>query len=235
MKFFYATSLTALLAGLFLFGFVEKAAAQEAEFALNFQIGVPQGDFGEKLDRTGYGISGMAGYRLPYSPLMLGIDAGFLTFGTDRRRVPISPTIPDVTVQVDNSYNMANFSFFTRLTGRDIRFRPYVDALIGFNYLYTDSTIRDRRTQEEVVSDTNFDDFAFAYGLGGGFRVLIWEGVAPQTSRAYFNVNARYMRGGNAEYVRPGSIDTSGGELTFDVLESRTDILNFNIGFTVNF
>lgn len=235
MKFLDVTLFTALLAGLFLMGFAEKSQAQEAEFALNFQVGVPQGDFGDKLERTGFGLSGMAGYLIPFTPVMVGIDAGFLTFGTDRRSVPISPTIPDVTVRVENSYNMANFSFFTRLTGRDYRFRPYVDGLIGFNYLYTDSTIRDRRTQEEVVSDTNFDDFAFAYGVGAGLRVLMWDGGELQPARVYFNINARYMRGGNAEYVRPGSINTTGGTLTFDVLESTTDILNFNIGFTFNF
>lgn len=234
MKFLNVTFFAALVAGLFLLVPAEKSHAQEAEFALNFQIGVPQGEFGDKLDRTGFGLSGMAGYLIPFTPVMLGIDANFLTFGTDRRRVPISTTIPDVTVSVENSYNMANFSFFTRLTGRDYRFRPYVDGLIGFNYLYTDSTIRDRRTQEEVVSDTNFDDFAFAYGVGAGIRVLVWEGGEP-AARVYFNINGRYMRGGNAEYVRPGSINTTGGTLTFDVLESRTDILNFNIGFTFNF
>lgn len=235
MKIIYAVLFSALFTGLFLFGTVSDSNAQEAEFAVNFQVGVPQGAFGDKLDRTGFGIHGMAGYRLPYSPLMLGIDAGFLTFGTDRRRVPISPTIPDVTVSVENSYNMANVNFFARITGRDYRFRPYVDALIGFNYLYTDSTIRDRRTQEEVVSDTNFDDFAFAYGAGAGVRALIWDGGEAQQGRVYFNFGARYMFGGNAEYVRPGSIDTSGGELTFDVLESRTDILNFTLGFTFVF
>ncbi len=213
----------------------QTAAAQEAEFGLNLQLGLPQGPFQDQLDEIGFGIHGMAGYLIPNTPVMLGLDAGFLTFGTDRRDEPLSSNIPDVRVRVENSYNMANFNFLVRLTGRDAHFRPYADFLVGFNYLFTDSVVRSRGgSQEEVFRDTNFDDFTLSYGVGAGMRFMVWDvsGTGQGQGRLYINTGARYMAGGKAEYIQPGSITTEGGELDFDVSRSRTDLLSFHLGVT---
>ncbi len=210
-----------------------QADAQEVEFGASLQLGLPQGPFQDQLEEIGFGIQAMAGYHIPRTPVMLGIDAGFLTFGTDRRDEPLSTTIPDVRVRVENSYNMASLNFLTRLTGRDPYFRPYVDFLVGFNYLYTESTVSSRGgSQEDVFRDTNFDDFAFSYGAGAGIRFMVWDGREGGQGRVYVNTQVRYMVGSEAEYILPGSIRTDNGQLDFDVSSSRTDLLSFQLGLT---
>jgi hypothetical protein len=208
----------------------QSAQAQEGEFAVNFQLGLPQGPFQDQLDEIGFGIQGMAGYHIPFTPVMLGLDAGFLSFATDRRSEPLSPTIPDVRVNVENSYNMAHFHFVSRISGRNYYFRPYVEGLVGFNYLYTQSTVRSRGSQQEVFTDTNFDDFAFSYGIGAGMRFLVWDGSAVGQGRVYINTHVRYVIGGEAEYILPGSLTTSNGSVNFETSSSRTDLLSFGLG-----
>jgi len=207
------------------------ANAQHAEFGVNLQLGLPQGPFQDQLDEIGFGLQGMAGFHVPRTPVMFGLDVGFFSFATDSRSEPLSSNIPDVRVIVENSYNMAHMHFLTRLTGQNYYFKPYMDLLVGFNYLYTQSSVRSSiGSQEDVFTDTNFDDFAFSYGIGGGMRVLVWDGSAAGQGRAFINAQVRYMVGSEAEYIKPGSISTGNGNFDFDVTSSRTDLLSFQLG-----
>lgn len=207
------------------------AKAQHGEFGLNLQLGLPQGPFQKQLDEIGFGIQGMVGYHIPFTPVMFGIDLGFFSFSTDSRSEPLSPNIPDVRVIVENSYNMAQGHFLTRLSGQNYYFKPYMDVLVGFNYLYTQSSVRSGiGSQQDVFTDTNFDDFAFSYGIGAGIRFLVWDESSLGQGRTFVNAQVRYMVGSEAEYIQPGSISTANGSFDFDTSTSRTDLLSFQLG-----
>jgi len=80
--------------------------AQEFLVDLDFNVGAPQGEFSDEIDRLGWGLGLMGGYKIPETPLMVGLDFGFMNFGVDTRTEPLSTTIPDLTVEVENSYNL---------------------------------------------------------------------------------------------------------------------------------
>lgn len=209
----------------------EKANAQEDEIfvSINFELGVPQGPFRDQLERVGYGVDFQFGYMLPYLPFGFGLDFGVMTFGTDRRNTPLSPTIPDVRVTVENSYNLIHGHLFARIGGRNETFRPYLDALVGLNYLYTDSVVRSRMSGEEVFRDTNFDDYAFSYGLGAGASWRVY--TDPESNvRLYLNFQTKYLIGGEAEYLKQGSITIENGQVFYDVSRSATNLLYFQLG-----
>jgi len=212
----------------------QSAYSQRGELIAggNISFGLPQGPFQDQLDEIGWGLNGIVGYALPGAPVMLGLDFGFNVFGIDRRTEPLSTTIPDLRVDVENSYNMFTMMFLMRTTGRARTFRPYVDALVGFNYLFTQTTVRSRSTQEEFASDTNFDDITFAYGIGGGMMYSVFR---KGPSNVFLNIQTRYILGGKADYLKPGSITTSNGQVFYDVNTSRTDMLYFQIGVVAAF
>lgn len=212
----------------------QQARLGNAEFDLSLQLGLPQGPFQDQLESTGFGIKGMAGLHMPRSPLFFGVDFSYLTFGTDSRKEAFNSNIPDVRVQVDNSYNMASGFGLLRLSGQSFTFRPYVEGLFGVNYLYTQSVVRNSgNNDEEIASDINLDDFTPAYGIGAGFQFLVWDGRQVYGTLMYLNMQARYIRGGNAEYVLPGTIDTSGQAAQFDTADSRTDTAYIQIGMSI--
>lgn len=235
-----------LLPLLLLFGLSGTSYSQEIQAALDFGIGIPQGDFRDQSDHVGGGANLMGGYRFANSPVMLGLEFGFMNFGTDTREEPISTTIPDLRVEVENSYNLVHGDLLLRLIAPPSVFRPYVDGLIGFNYFFTETVIRDRDDffgDDEKLSDTNFDDTALSYGFGAGTQIRVWQNKRNLTqstsevepSSIYLNIRGRYMFGRDAEYLQKGSIRTDNGEVVYDVSQSTTDLLHIKLGVVVNF
>lgn len=238
---FKQITLTALL---FCFGLAGNVYSQELQAALDLGVGIPQGDFRDQSDHVGGGINLMGGYRFANSPVMLGLEFGFMNFGTDTREEPLSTTIPDLTVEVENSYNLVHGDFLVRLIAPPSTFRPYVDGLVGFNYFFTETVIRDRDDFDgEKLSDTNYEDTALSYGFGAGTQIRLWQKKGPmisdmddvEPSSVYLNVRARYMFGREAEYLQKGSIEIEDGEVFYDVSQSKTDLLHIKIGVVVNF
>jgi hypothetical protein len=107
-----------------------------------------------------------------------------------------------------------------------------VDGLIGLQYLFTRSKVSDSDDFDEIASNTNFDDTAFSYGLGGGIKFRVYN---TSTKQAFINLKARYLLGGEANYLQPGSIDITNSVLTFDDSKSKTDLLTLHLGVAFKF
>lgn len=236
-----------LLSTLLFLGLSGAIYSQEIQAGLDVGVGIPQGDFREQSNHVGGGIDFMGGYRFANSPVMLGLEFGFMNFGTDTRDEPLSDNIPDLRVEVENSYNLVHGDILLRLIAPPSTFRPYVDGLFGFNYFFTETVIRDRDDffdDDEVLSDTNFEDSALSYGFGAGMQVRLWQKREEisrtlsevEPSSVYLNLKGRYMFGREAEYLQKGSIQrTDDGEVIYDVSQSATNLLHIKIGVVVNF
>lgn len=222
--------------------------AQELQFGLDVQLGVPQKEFNTQMgNRLGFGVGGMFGVRLPDTPILVGVDLGFMNFGTETRDEPLSTTIPDIRVEVENSYNLFHGDLLLRMIPPGGAVRPYLDGLVGFNHFFTETVLRERGgfgSQPDVLRDTNFRDTSLSYGFGAGFlfRVYSDDGSREVNSdefsgpySVYIHFNSRYMFGREAEYLREGSIIRENGNVTFDVIRSKTDLLYFKLGVTVEF
>ncbi len=240
MKKFYAFLFIAVISA-------SSALSQEFNFGLGGQIMLPHGDFKNNIDAIGGGGNLYGLYRFSNTPLALGFDLGFGTFGRDSRVEPLSTTIPDLKVQVDNSYNIVQALFMMRIQAPDGAVRPYVEGLAGWNYLFTETSISDRRFGgggEPIASDTNFDDTAFAYGGGAGvmIRVFDWSERIPESvtgshppKSGYITLSTRYLYGNEAEYLKKGSITAENGNVTYDVSKSRTNMMMIQLGFVLRF
>lgn len=218
--------------------------AQEFDASINLQVIAPQNEFQESIDATGGGINLQGLYRFPDSPFGLGLDFNFNNFGRDTRDEPISSTIPDLRVRVENEYNLVQGFMVAKVQPQDGVFRPYAEGLAGFNYFYTQTSIENRGNQsdEPIATDTNFEDWAFAWGGGGGLMIRVFDrrnsvnySSENPVAAGYINLGVRYLNGSEAEYLREGSIQVSNGNVTYDTLKSRTDMLVFQLGFVVRF
>jgi len=211
-------------------------AATQFQGGLHFLAGLPQGEFDDNLDRNAYGIDGQIFFSPSKSPFAIGLSLGVANYGDENRKEAFSPTIPDVTVDVNRSNNMfqGHLIFRTQYKTGDIR--PYADGLVGFNYLWTKTTIDNASNGEEVASSTNQDDGVFSYGAGGGVMVRVYKSGGNQKQfEIMLDLGARYMWGGEAEYLKEGSIEVQGGQVTYDITKSKTDILMIQVGVTGNF
>ncbi len=216
--------------------------AQELQIGLDLDIGVPQRDFSDQLDRVGVGLGITGAYLFPDTPFMLGLDFGFMNFGKDVREEPLSPTIPDLRVVVENRYNLVSGNLMFRLIPQPQAFRPYVEGLFGFNYFFTETAIVERGSLsgEDKLRDTNFEDIALSYGFGAGLQLRLYQDKVPdreETSPAavYLTLASRYMLGREAEYLQQGSVIIENGNVTYDISRSKTDMLYFKFGIVISF
>lgn len=229
-----------ILAFLLLAG--SPALSQTGQFSLALTVGLPRADFERSLDGEGFGINGNLAIRLGLSPFLAGIEAAYLIYGRETRNVPFSLTIPDVTVDVETSNNIFQSHLYLRAQNDLGAVRPYMDGLLGFNYLFTKTSIKDEDDidDEDIASSTNLEDFAFSYGLGGGLLIRLHEpdrNAAPGARRTaiFLDLRARYLLGSEAEYLKKGGIDREDGEIRINPVRSKTDLLTINVGVSFTF
>lgn len=203
-------------------------AQERFQAGADFLTLIPRGEFKQNIDNNGYGVGGFFAAGLGKAPLFVGVDAGVVRYGSQTRRVPISPTIPEIRLRVTTTNNIALTHFLLRLQAREGKVRPYADGLIGFKYLVTRTSLRSDSVDENLASSTNFRDFTFSYGFGGGLQVRL--GRVGRNGSVMLDGKFRYLRGSNAEYLREGSIRQIDGTVVFDVLSSRTDVATAQVG-----
>ncbi|MGD8305531.1 MAG: hypothetical protein PVF17_02665 [Ignavibacteria bacterium] len=205
-----------------------KTLSQSA--GINFILAFPQGEFKENIDRLGYGVGGEFMILTPKqgSPFGIGINAGFINYGSETRREPFSLTIPDVTVDVSRSNNLINFHLMFRIAPYAGKLRPYLEGFFGGAYIYTETTIKSQG-EEEVASSTNFDDFAWNYGAGGGVMYEVYRNN-DDGSALFIDLKVRYLLGTEAEYLKEGSVIIDNGQVTYEVSKSKTDLLTAQLG-----
>ena len=217
-----------------------SARAQYGSGGANLVLAIPQGAFADRIDGVGYGLAGEVLYHVPNTPVGFGLSGTFIVYGQETIRERFgSGALGRVEVDVVTTNNIALGHALLRLQPPTGAFRPYADALVGFSYLFTESRIEDVdfADDRDIASSTNFDDGAFSYGIGGGVMAQVYRGHSDGRAFSVFvDARVRYLFGGEAEYLREGSISTDDNDnLIFDVTRSRTDLLLPQLGVTVRF
>lgn len=234
MKKFFIFLLCLLAVG------ISQIAKAQANLGLDLMLGLPQGEFKENIDGVGGGFSGQflwnPSQRMPFS---VGLNLGFLIYGSESRREPFSTTIPDVTVQVDRTNNLLNFHVLFRIIPQKGDVRPYLEGLFGGAYLFTETKIENTSKGEEIASSVNFSDYAWSYGGGAGLMFYVSEAKDDVSGRAmpiFVDLKARYLFGSRADYLKEGSIrNLGGGKVAYDVVRSTTDVLSIHLGAVLFF
>lgn len=213
------------------FGQATAARAQEFQAGVDFLTVLPRGEFKDNIKNNGYGAGGHFLVRLKQSPILVGIDLGGVVYGSETRKVTLLPDVPEVRADVTTSNNIFLTHFLVRAQSRHGAVRPYADGLIGFKYLFTNTSIN--IDSENGASETNLSDLTFSYGFGGGVQVRL--NPNPKRLEVLLDGKVRYLRGSRAEYLREGSIRRENGAVFFDVLRSRTDVVTAQVGITFRF
>jgi hypothetical protein len=221
---------------LFLILFAISTKAQTAGASL--MLGYPQGEFKENVDRLGYGIQVHGTLWAPekFRPFTVGLNLGYLVYGEETEKRRFSHTIPDATVDVNHTNSLVNFHLLFQISPFTGTWRPYIEGLFGGAYIFTSTSIESEWNNDDIATSTNFDDFTWSYGGSAGMLIKLSENMGD-VSTLYLDIKARYLFGTNAEYLAEGSIyvDQNNGDVYYDVLESKTDLITIQIGVTAYF
>jgi len=195
----------------------------------SFIISQPKEEFRENVG-NGYGGGGSVMYHLLRSGLLsLRFDGSGVVYGKERKRVPFSETVGErILVDVTTTNWIADFSLGPELALPSGRVRPYVGVAYSRLLFRTTSSVKGTRSNnDEIASTTNYKDGTGAWVYSGGLRVPL----GPVTSPLSLDLGLRYHRGGNASYLREGSIqDNPDGSITITPLSSRTPFMVYSFG-----
>jgi len=202
----------------------------------NFTLGFPQREFNENLDNMGLGGTGYFMYKFPKTVISVGASVGALVYGSDTREELLESSIPEVIVDVTTRNYILMSHFFVRAQPPGGYLRPYLDGLIGFNYIWTETGIYDQSGgyDDKIASSVNVSDFAFSYGLGGGLMIRLFQGQKSAFA-VLLDLGARYLWGGKAEYLKEGDILREDGMVIYNTSYSNTDLFTTHIGVTFSF
>ena len=201
-------------------------------------FGIPQGQFGEEVQGFGFGFNGRFGFAVGNSPLSIGCDLSYFTYGAQTRDIPFSYYSDRVTLREETRSSLFGTHLFLRFEKTRGAVRPYGDLLFGFKSLSTDTEIYDPsggREEGQLAASNQMSDYALSYGLGAGLALRL-------SGPLHFFLDLRYLFGNEAEYLnasRAGSIETreprGGGPARTTINPSRTetDVMTIVFGLSL--
>lgn len=252
---------------LVLFLSITSSQAQ-THIGISGQLGIPLNEFRDNTDAIGGGFR--ANLFFPFSqgvPVFIGLDVGYMIYGTntqfineDIEIVALGQVIDRIPLRLDvtTNNNLLDGYVVLRAKAPLSIVQPYVDGLIGLNYLYTRTRITETGNRriltdpngDNVVSaSTQINSIAFSYGGAVGFMLRIADNIN-------LDLRAAYLFGGEAEYYDgdqtndwqiqfsgsstfdPNNIDQDDIELSNPSgtpKSSRTDKLSVNLGVSLSF
>ena len=194
----------------------------------SFIVAEPQQDFRDHVNTSFGGSLNVLWLPATNSPLALRFEGGGIGYGSETKRVPLSPTIGG-RVMVDlTTNNLIAFAHAgPQLSMTRGAVRPYIAPTAGIAYIATVSSVSGDDSSENFASDTNYDDTQFSYGATAGTYVKVSTGRTPIA----LDLSVRYHRNGQASYLKKGGIrDNPDGTISFDPVRSSIDMLTFQIG-----
>jgi hypothetical protein len=231
-----AGSATALSVLLLSFPAVPEVAAQAPEPSTRFTAGAgfmlsePKEQFGNNVS-NGFGGAGTLLYRLDREGwISARFDGGYAGYGRETRTVPFSETVgARILVDVRTTNSISGISIGPEFAVPRGVIRPYANVAVSHLFFRTVSTVEGIRDSDEpIASTTNYSDGARAWVYGAGVRIPI----PSRNSRFTLDLGVRYHRGGEASYLREGSIvDNLDGSITIVPLFSQTPFVGYTVGF----
>ncbi|HSJ14700.1 MAG TPA: outer membrane beta-barrel protein [Longimicrobiales bacterium] len=160
-------------------------------------------------------------------------DIGWIVYGSDTKRVCFQSTGCFVTLRLTTTNSILYVNAGPQLMAPRGAVRPYVNANAGFAYFSTTSSVKGDNDSDSFASDTNFDDFTFAWGAGGGFLVPLSSGRTPIS----LDLGAAYHANGSVEYLTEGDIEENpqGGSPIITPTRSEANFVSIRLGVTIGF
>ena len=163
----------------------------------------------------------------------LRLDLDLITYGSNTVRVPLSPTVPFVDVDVTTDNSIASIAIGPQLVFGQGRLRPFLHGSVGVSQLATTTSVWNSGSTTPFASTQNYEDHAFFVSAGGGLRIVLSD---TRRHPLGLELGVHYVRRGLADYLREEGIYAGqDGETVLEPIRSETDLINFHFGMTLGF
>ena len=210
------------------------ASALDHEAGLRLLAVDPAGAFGDAVDDLGGGLEAHWGVR-PSPAWTVGLLANYMIYGEEKTRYEL-PLVEDFDLTTNN--NLAGAFLFAQWRPLRGALQPYAEARAGWSYIWTESKLEDEDwwDDDEVARETNYDDFAFAWGGAGGLLIRLSGGNKSEGKPGVLlDLKVSHMQGGEAEYLTEGDIEIVDNAPVYHPSKTETDRTTYQLGVVLTF
>jgi hypothetical protein len=188
----------------------------------------PVGEFRQYVGLA-YGVGGNALFRLDDRGIFsLRADLGWLGYGRESKRVPLSPTVGGrVMVDVETTNQILLFTVGPQFAAPSGFLRPYVGASGGLTHFFTTSGVNGASDEWDFARTENFHSTKLSWIGNAGAYVPLRIRRLP----IMLDLGVTYVDGGQRSYLRRGSIiDNADGTIQLNPVHSDTQFLTYRVG-----
>jgi hypothetical protein len=127
-----------------------------------------------------------------------------------------------------NNYSSLHLIFQLAPTGGTVR--PYLETFFGGSYIFSNSEIY---TVDYIPIDLYIDDWAWSYGIGGGFKFLVSSDGAGRS--LFIDLKGRYLMSSPVEILDRNSIRYANDTFYYTINETQMNFAVIQIGFIGSF
>lgn len=200
-------------------------------FGGSFSYARPVDEFLQYVNR-GYGFDAFFRWNFDQQGIFgIRLDGGFLGYGRETKRVPLSSTIGGrIQVDLTTSNNILWFGLGPQVTIPMPGIRPYANAAVGFSYFFTESSVEGIADDDDLFTTKNYDDGTFAWGAGGGILIPF----QTRSGEIAIDLGVRYHGNGEVRYLREGGIeDLPDGSILLHPIQSEANLLTYRLGISI--
>lgn len=135
------------------------------------------------------------------------------------------------TILSDNmANNFSNLHLVFQLAPTGGTVRPYIESFFGGSYIYSHSQVF---TLDYLPVSLFVDDWAWSFGVGGGFKFLI--GGEEGNGSVFLDLKGRYLMTSEVGVLDRNSIRFANNDFFYTMNESKINFIAAQIGVLIYF
>ena len=202
------------------------------QLGFNAIAGMPRGEFRDAIPDTRWGGSGFLTYRFRDTPFRFGGEMGLHGNGHVDVTLVGTRELAGETEEGLLTSGIYFARFLTRVQPVYGRWSPYVEGVFGLQGFDTSVVLKDCVGWCEISKFSS--DTAVSLGGGGGIDFRL-TGDDEGESGFSFEIGARYLFGGEAEFYLPSDLPALVRNVTPVPQRSRTAMVTISFGVVFDF
>jgi hypothetical protein len=197
--------------------------------SLYFTTAIPVNDFRYLDNNLGYGGNLEIFFFSPTKQKPFGMGISFSYFGQGLYFYD-DPYSDETYLSGNRANNFSSIQLIFQLTPIGGTIKPYLETFFGGSYIFSRSEIY---TLDYLPVSLYVDDWAWTYGIGGGFKFLI--NGDDDRGPLYLDLKGRYLMSSSVGILDRQSIRYANDSFYYSVNETQINFIALQVGFVLYF
>jgi hypothetical protein len=194
-----------------------------------FTTAIPMNEYRDIDNEEGYGANLEILFFSPtkQKPFAMGISFSYFGQGLYFYDDPYND---ETYLSANRANNFSSIHLLFQLEPAAGTLRPYLETFFGGSYIFSESEIY---TPDFVHVNLFVDDWAWSYGIGGGFKFRI--GGDEDSGSLFLDLKGRYIMSSDVDILDRHSIRYANDSFYYNVNETQANFLAVQIGIVLCF